>query len=152
MSIKAYLKKQILLNELSDAEIEILAEKVTTKSYPKGSIIFKEGEPTKGIYLIHSGKVEISKTTPDGWKQTLVILKDGDFFGELSLIEDKKIHGADAVALENTDIFLIKTEDFKDIEQTELLLMYKIVKSMAKAISRNLRSMNEKLLKLLISY
>lgn len=152
MPIKTELKKQILLSDLSDNEIEELSKKVIQESYPKGKNIFKEGDSTKGIYLIRKGKIEISKITPDGWKQTLAALKDGHFFGELSLIEDKKIHGADAVALENTEVFLIKKEDFKELEQSNPLLMYKIMKTIAKVASRNVHSMNERLVKLLISY
>lgn len=152
MSIKTELKKQILLSDLTDSEIEIFSKMVVEKSYPKGKNIFKEGDPTKGIYLISKGKIEISKTTPDGWKQTLAVLKDGHFFGELSIIEDKKNHGADAVALENTELFLIKKEDFKELEQKEPLLMYKIMKTIARVASKNVHSMNERLIKLLISY
>ncbi|MCX7793907.1 MAG: cyclic nucleotide-binding domain-containing protein [Thermodesulfovibrionales bacterium] len=152
MSIKSELKKQTLLNELNDSEIEKLSKIVSQEFYPKGKTIFKEGDPTKGIYMIHKGKVEISKTTPDGWKQALAVLKEGNFFGELSLIEDKKNHGAHAVALENTELFLIKKEDFKELEKSDTLLMYKIMKTIAKVASRNLHSMNEKLIKLLISY
>ncbi|MFN3739438.1 MAG: Crp/Fnr family transcriptional regulator [Thermodesulfovibrionales bacterium] len=152
MPIKEELKKQILLSDLNDNEIEILAKKVSEESYPKGKTIFKEGDPTRGVYLIHRGKIEISKITPDGWKQTLAVLRDGHFFGELSLIEDKKNHGADAVALENTELFLIKKEDFKELEKSNPLLMYKIMKTIAKVASRNVHSMNERLVKLLISY
>lgn len=152
MPIKTELKKQILLSDLNESEIDILSNKIIEESYPKGKNIFKEGDPTKGIYLIRKGKVEISKITPDGWKQTLAVLKDGHFFGELSLIEDKKNHGADAVALENTELFLIKKEDFKELEQKEPLLMYKIMKTIARVASRNVHSMNERLIKLLISY
>lgn len=152
MPVKTELKKQILLSDLNESEIDILSNKIIEESYPKGKNIFKEGDPTKGIYLIRKGKVEISKITPDGWKQTLAVLKDGHFFGELSLIEDKKNHGADAVALENTELFLIKKEDFKELEQKEPLLMYKIMKTIARVASRNVHSMNERLIKLLISY
>ncbi len=152
MPVKTELKKQILLSDLTDSEIEKLSKKVIQESYPKGKNIFKEGDPTKGIYLIRKGKVEISKITPDSWKQTLAVLKDGHFFGELSLIEDKKNHGADAVALENTELLLIKKEDFKEFEQKEPLLMYKIMKTIARVASRNVHSMNERLIKLLISY
>ncbi len=152
MPLKSEFKKQILLGDLNDSEIEKLSKIVSQETYPKGKTIFKEGDPTKGIYLIRKGKVEISKITPDGWKQTLAVLKDGHFFGELSLIEDKKNHGADAVALENTELFLIKKEDFKALEQSDPMLMYKIMKTIARVASRNVHSMNERLIKLLISY
>lgn len=152
MADKSELKKQMLFSELSDAELGIIAEKIVTENYPKGKMIFKEGEPTKGIYLVKRGKVEISKKTPDGWKQPLAVLTENHLFGELSVIEDKKTHGADAMALEATDVYQIKTDDFKSFETTDTILMYKIMKTIALIASRNVHAMNEKLMKLLISY
>ncbi len=146
------LKKQVLLKELNDEEIGKIAGRVEIKKYLKGDVIFKEGSETKGIFMIHSGKVEISKVTPDGWKQTLAAFKDGHFFGELSIIEDRKLHGADALAIENADLYFIKTGDFKDMEKTDPSIMYKIMKTIARVASRNVHLMNEKLMKLLISY
>ncbi|VAX27469.1 hypothetical protein MNBD_NITROSPIRAE02-443 [hydrothermal vent metagenome] len=148
----ADLKKQILLKELNDEELLMIRDKITVESYPRGTLIFKEGEPTKGIYLVKNGKVEISKSTPDGWKQTLAILNEGHFFGELSVIEDKKVHGANVTAVENTELFLLKSETFKSLENSHPQVMYKIVKAIARVASKNIHSMNEKLMNLLISY
>lgn len=152
MAGKADLKKQILLSTLSDGEIDIIAQKMSVESYAKGKFVFKEGEPTKGIYLVKKGRVEISKITPDGWKQTLAVLKENHFFGELSVIEDKKKHGADAVALDATELYRISTEDFKALEQSAPGMMYKIMKVIARVASHNVHAMNEKLMKLLVSY
>ena len=148
----ADLKEQILLKDLNDEELRIIAERVVEESYPLGKLIFMEGEETVGIYLIKKGRVEISKTTPDGWKQTLAVLSEGHFFGELSVIEDKKEHGAIATAIDNKDVFVIKKEDLKSLEKTNPELMYKIMKTIARVASRNVHTMNEKLVKLLISY
>lgn len=152
MADKAELRKQMLFSDLSDQELEMIAQKVVTETYRKGEQIFKEGEPTKGIYLLTSGKVEISKKTADGWKQPLAILTANYIFGELSVIEDKKNHGADAMAMEATDVYRITTDDFKSMEKTDTIMMYKIMKTLARITSRNVHAMNEKLMKLLISY
>lgn len=152
MADKSELRKQILFSELNDAELAVIAQKVAVDNYPKGKAIFREGEPTKGIYLLKRGKVEISKNTPDGWKQPLAILTENHIFGELSVIEDKKTHGADATAMEPTELYLIKTDDFKAFEKTDANMMYKIMKTIALIASRNVHAMNEKLMKLLISY
>jgi len=146
------LKNQILLKELSDEELKVIEDKIITRNYSKGQMVFKEEEPTEGIYLLKKGKVEISKTTPDGWKQTLAVLTEGHFFGELSIIEDKKYHGANATAVIDTEVFIIKTEDFKELENLQPKLMYKIMKTIAKVASKNVHTMNEKLIKVLISY
>ncbi len=152
MADKAELKKQILFSDLTDAELAVMAQKVVTESFATGKPVFWEGEPTKGIYLMKNGKVEISKKTPDGWKQTLAVLTENHIFGELSVIENKPTHGADATALENTEVYRIKTEDFKAFEKSDTNMMYKVMKTLARIASRNVHSMNEKLMKLLISY
>ena len=152
MADKSELKKQILFSDLTDAELGIIAQKVVRENYPKGTAIFKDGEPTKGIYLLKNGKVEISKNTPDGWKQPLAILTENHIFGELAIIEDKKTHGADATAIETTEVFMIKTDDFKAFEKTDAIMMYKVMRTIARIASKNVHAMNEKLMKLLISY
>jgi CRP-like cAMP-binding protein len=96
--------------------------------------------------------VEISKATADGWKQPLAILTENHIFGELSVIEGKKTHGAAATALENTEVFRLNADDFKAFEKTDTNMMYKIMKTIALIASRNVHAMNEKLMKLLISY
>ncbi len=149
---KSELKKQILFSDLTDAELGMIAQKISVESYTKGKSIFKEGELTKGIYLVKKGKVEISKHTPDGWKQTLAILSENHIFGELSVIENKKTHGADATAIDAVEVYRISTDDFKALEKSDTNLMYKIMKTIALIASRNVHAMNEKLMKLLISY
>lgn len=152
MADKSELKKQMLFSDLTDAELGLMAPKIAVESYPKGKPIFTEGEPTKGIYLVKSGKVEISKTTPDGWKQTLALLTENHIFGELAVIEENKVHGATATAIESTEVFRLKTDDFKAFETSDTMMMYKIMKTLARIASKNVHSMNEKLMKLLISY
>ena len=148
----ADLKKQRLFCDLDDTELAVVAQKVQLEQFPMGSAIFREGEATRGLYLIRAGKVEISKTTPDGWKQTLAVLAERHFFGELSVIEDRKTHSTNTTALETTELYRITVEHFKELERSQPVMMYKIMKTMARMASRNVHSMNEKLVKALISY
>ncbi len=147
----AILKQQVLLEDIDETGLESIAKIIKKLSFKKGEYLFKEKEETKGLYLIHSGKVEISKVTPDEWKQTLAILGTGHFLGELSILE-KRRHEANAVALDNTEIFLIPKEDFEKMEKENLVLTAKITKKMLLIICKNLRRMNEKFLGMLISY
>lgn len=152
MADKSELKQQILFTDLTDTELGMIAQKIVVENYAKGQSIFREGEQTGGIYLVKKGKIEISKKTPDGWKQTLAILAENQIFGELSVIEDKKTHGADATAIEATEVYLFTTDKFKAFEKSDPATMYKIMRTIARLASKNVHSMNEKLMKLLISY
>ncbi|HYA87619.1 MAG TPA: cyclic nucleotide-binding domain-containing protein [Nitrospirota bacterium] len=152
MADNSALKQQILFTDLTDTELGMIAQKIVIESYSKGQSIFREGEQTGGIYLVKKGKVEISKQTPDGWKQTLAVITENQIFGELSVIENKKTHGADATALEATDLYLFTTDKFKALEKSDPATMYKIMRTIARLASKNVHSMNDKLVKLLISY
>ena len=145
------LKKQVLLEGLSDTDIKKIADIVKDLSFNKGEDLFKEKEDTKGLYLITSGKVEISKTTPDGWKQRLAILGASHYLGELSIIERRR-HQANATALENTEAFLITKKDFEKMEKEDTALTTKIMKNLVLIMSMNIRRMNEKFINALISY
>lgn len=148
----AALRPQKLFCDLDDTELAVVAQKIRLEQFPMGSAIFREGEPTRGLCLIRKGKIEVSKTTPDGWKQTLAVLAERHFFGELSVIEDRKTHTTNTTALEATELYRITTEDFRRLEQEHPVTMYKVMKTMARMASRNVHTMNEKLMKALISY
>jgi CRP/FNR family transcriptional regulator len=145
------LKQQILLKDIDAAGLNTIAKIVKEVFIKKGEALFKESEETKGLWLIHSGKIEISKITADGWRQTIVVLPPGHFFGELSILENRK-HVASATALEDTELFLIPKEDFERMMEEDCSLALCIVKRVAIAMSKNLRRMNDKFLSALINY
>jgi CRP/FNR family transcriptional regulator len=145
------LKKQVLLENISETDLEKIAKVLQRLSFKKGEHLFKENEDTKGLYLIDSGKIEVSKITRDGWKQTLAVLRNGHYLGELSIIE-KRRHEATAVALENTEVFLFSKHDFEKMEKKDTALTSQIMKKLVLIMSKNLRRMNEKFLDSLISY
>ena len=145
------LKQQVLLKDIDAAGLNTIANILKEVFIKKGEALFKESEETKGLWLIHSGKIEISKITADGWRQTIVVLPPGHFFGELSILENRK-HVASATALEDTELFLIPKEDFERMMEEDCSLALCIVKRVAIAMSKNLRRMNDKFLSALINY
>jgi len=145
------LKKQILFKNIGDADLEKLSKSLVKKSFKKGDFLFKEGEDTTGIYMICSGKVEINKVTPDGWNQMLAILAAGNFFGELSILENRR-HEANAVAIEDTELLKLPKEEFEKLERENSILATLILKTLALVMCKNLRRMNEKFLNALINY
>lgn len=149
--IKNELKIQSLFKGLTDSEIEKVIPFVSLVRFQKDEHVFKEDEPCKGIYMIKSGKVEISKSTPDGWRQPLAILDRGHFMGEIALLE-KTNHASNARTLETSELFLIPKEYFDEMERNEPFIILKIIKNIAIIAGLNLRRMNEKFIKVLINY
>ncbi|MEK7741354.1 MAG: cyclic nucleotide-binding domain-containing protein, partial [Nitrospirota bacterium] len=131
------LKKQILLEDIADSGLEKLSKITRELSLKKDEFLFKEGEDTKGIYMIRSGKIEINKVTPDGWKQTLAVLSTGNFFGELSIIEHRR-HEANAIAIESTELLKLPKEEFEKLEKEDVVLASQILKKLVLVMSKNL--------------
>lgn len=145
------LKQQSLFSDIDSEGLEKLSKIVKKLSLKKGEQLFKEKDDTRGLFLLHSGKIEISRVTADGWRQTLTVVTPGDFFGELSILE-KRHHVASAVAVEDAELFLIPKEDFERLMDEETKLACYILKKIAMEMSKKLRRTTDKFLSALISY
>ena len=69
------------------AAAEALAQTLETVEFPRGHVIFNEGEPGDKLYIIQSGKVKIGRKSPDGRENLLGIFGPSDMFGELSIFD-----------------------------------------------------------------
>src|SRR6187431_962498 len=58
------------------------------EQYRNGATIFSEGEPGDKFYLIVEGAVRISRIVPGMGEEALAVLRPGNYFGEMSLIDD----------------------------------------------------------------
>lgn len=145
------LKQQVLLEDIDETGLQKIANITQQFVIKKGEQLFKEKDETKGLWMIQSGKIEISRMTADGWRQTLVVLPAGHFFGELSILENRK-HVASATALEDSQLLLIPKEEFTNLVEKDCALALKLVIKIAIVMSKNLRRMNDKFLSALISY
>jgi CRP-like cAMP-binding protein len=79
--------------------------------YPKGSFIFADGEKGEELFVILSGQVQICKVL-GGSEMIFAMLKTGDIFGEMAIMEDKP-RSASAIAYDDCKLMLIKKNDFE---------------------------------------
>lgn len=82
------LKTVPILGGLSGDELKEFKRIIHHRRYAPDENIFLEGEPGVGMYIIQKGTVKIYKMLPDGNDKELALLKDGDFFGELALLDE----------------------------------------------------------------
>lgn len=83
------------------------------RQYPKDTMIFSEGESGPELYIIQKGSVRITKIVDDD-EVMLAILKPGDIFGEMALLEDKP-RSASAIAHEDTVLLAVNRGNFKSM-------------------------------------
>jgi len=145
------LRAQTLFQNIEADDIARVAQHFACITVDRDDHVFRVGSASEGLYLIRSGRVEVSKTTTDGWRQSLVVLTKGHFLGEIALLE-KTTHATDARALEPTELYVMSGEQFYALEQQEPGIMLKIIKNIAVIQGLNIRRMNEKFLNALINY
>lgn len=84
----ARLKAIPLLSRLDDEAMAKLVSHFEPAQFSEGRIVVQEGDPGDKFYLIVRGKLDVFKSTEYGTEQRLVVLSDGDFFGEISLLRN----------------------------------------------------------------
>ncbi|MCZ8523875.1 MULTISPECIES: Crp/Fnr family transcriptional regulator [Paenibacillus] len=100
-----------LFQDLSAAELESVAPLFQERKFKKGTILFLEGDPGDEFYLIGSGVVKIYRI--DNNKEIILSLfRQGDFFGEMSLIQKGLLRSAAAETLEPCSIYTLMRSDF----------------------------------------
>jgi CRP/FNR family transcriptional regulator, cyclic AMP receptor protein len=114
------------------------------KVYPVNATICKEGDLGEEMFIIQSGQVKITKKTTDGEK-TLVVLSEGDFFGEMAVI-DREPRSATATAMTETKCIVLNQEVFESTMHSNIHIVKKILRNM----SSRLREANKQIENLLV--
>ena len=81
-----------LFSELNEQELQSLLSHIQSQTFPKGSLICREGEGGDSLFVISRGEVSITKQMPEGREVRIRNLRDGDFFGEFGFFIDQKRH------------------------------------------------------------
>ncbi len=106
------LSRTSLFADLSDAELQALAHRTVTHNVPSGQIIFSEGEPCDGLFVVAEGAVKIFKTATTGREQVLVISQQGEAFAELPVF-DGGSYPASAVTTVDSALLFVSKQDFR---------------------------------------
>ncbi|MDL2229303.1 cyclic nucleotide-binding domain-containing protein [Treponema sp. OttesenSCG-928-L16] len=103
-----------------------------TRTYPKDSMLFAEGEPGDELYIIQRGAVKIAKIV-DNNEVLLAVLKPGDIFGEMALLESKP-RVACAVAYEDCVVLAVNRANFERMVGTQPQIIARLTTMLAERI------------------
>jgi CRP-like cAMP-binding protein len=103
----------------------------------KGDYLFQEGEEAKELYFIKSGKIQLSKLTPDGRELTFYISGKGELIGEITLFCAASRHMLHAKALEDSEAIIIEKEELEQQLAKDQELAIEYMKWMGERLQRN---------------
>jgi len=146
-STEELLSKVPAFKMLSPRELKEVAAIVHKREYRAGEPIFYQGDPGLGMYIIQDGSVSITIAGKDGEQQELVMLSEGDFFGELALL-DESPRSANAVCKGDCSLIGFFRPDLFDLIEKKTSLGIKIVLQLAEIVAMRLRNTDKEVSKM----
>ena len=129
-----------LFADLSERDLEQLAQVAVPRSYESGEAVFREGDSGDTCYVIREGAVRVTRRHSDGRVITLAELRPGDIFGELAMFGGET-RSASVEALEPTRAHAILAGDMRRI----MLQHPEIAVKMLEGLADRLRQANERI-------
>jgi len=143
-SLGAFLGTVPVFCEANKKDLVLLETLVHVRHYRSQEIIFEEGDPGSGMFIIRSGRVLIFDRQPDHNEQELALLGPGDFFGETTLTAAiPRI--ASARTLETTELVSFFRSDLQEIAQKKPMSANRILLGLAKVVSERLIAVSREL-------
>jgi CRP/FNR family transcriptional regulator, cyclic AMP receptor protein len=116
-----------LFADLSETELKFLAERAVLRRYAPGELIFSEGDPCPGLFVIESGNVRLFKTSSGGREQVLAIEKSGNSIAELPVFDGGR-YPASAAAVEQAQLLFVSKQDFHSLCLTHPKVALKVLR------------------------
>ena len=129
-SITERLKSISFFSDMSEHDLQQIAEITEEKTYAKGEAIIEERTSAERFFIIYRGKIEITKQFEDGEQFVLAVHSDGDFFGEMALL-DEGPRSATARAVEPTTVLEITRSDFETLLYKAPVVAYHIIRELS---------------------
>ncbi len=124
------LREISFFSNMSDHDLRQIAEIIVERKYEKNAVIIEEMTEAERFFIIHKGKIEISKSFEGGDKFILSVQSDGDFFGEMALLDEGR-RSATVRALEPTTVLEISRANFETLLYKAPVLAYRIMKELS---------------------
>ena len=106
-----FLKKIPLFSSMSDNDLDAINAVAIEKKYPRDHMILLENDEGDALFIMIRGKVKVATYSESGKEVIYSILNEGDFFGELSLL-DGKPRSASVITVEESEVRIIRRPDF----------------------------------------
>ena len=124
------LQSVALFWDLSEAELGYISEKMISRHYESGKFIFLEDSEGEQCFFVVQGSVKVTRLSKDGREVILAMLNEGEFFGEMALL-DGESRSANVIALEETEVLTLNREDFLVVLHDYPQIAIQLLKEMA---------------------
>ncbi|MFQ6047184.1 MAG: Crp/Fnr family transcriptional regulator [Gemmatimonadales bacterium] len=140
MPIDEVLRDVPLFSQLRDDDLTRLAKMAHTREYARNAVVLLQGDRVEALYVVLDGHVKLVVTGDDGREVIISTRGPGDFFGEMSLLDDLP-QSTHAIAMEDSQLLVLQRNDF----HTFLDRIPQITFGLLRAFCRRLRKADKRI-------
>ncbi len=134
-----------IFSDLTKRELREIEKIIHHRSYQTGEVIFNQADPGLGMYIVITGGVQIVNNQDPEHVVVYSELEDGDFFGDLALVDDSD-RSASAISVGDTRLIAFFRPDMQDIMSRFPAIGNKLLMGLAQVIAQRLRKTNQYLI------
>ena len=124
-----------LFGPLGPQLVDRLSSYAVSKTVKRGATIFTKGDPGNSLFAVCSGQVKITAPSADGKDTVFNLLKEGDIFGEIALL-DGQPRTADAIAATDCELLVIERRNFVPLVHSHPEIALKLIEVLCERIRR----------------
>ncbi len=147
--LKAFLLATPFFGGLSDASLDLLIAMLVERHFDIGATVVAEGEPGHSMFIVHSGKLVVSKLGDSGRIIRMAGLEPGDFFGEMTLIEMQN-RSATVVTESPTVLYELTARNLYTCYKADIHAYVMVIQNINRELCRQLRRADNRLISRLI--
>jgi len=132
-----------LFSGLTDSEMKAISDMAVTRRFPKNTLMICEGDTSDSLYVVLSGKVKVFLSDEDGKEVTLNIQGEGEYFGELAIL-DEAPRSASVMTTEATKLAILSKSAFEKCMEKHPSIGLTVMHGMARRLrdlTENVRSL-----------
>lgn len=131
-----------MFSDLSAEDLDLFADMVQLKRFPKGAFIVTQHERGSTMFLLVSGRVKVSLASPDGKELALSYLEAPAHFGEMSLV-DAEPRSADVIAVTDVELFSLDARDLSAAIQINPRLALSLIATLSRRLRHTIARLED---------
>lgn len=139
--------RSVLGKGLTFDEASLLAGAGKPLQLDADTVVFRAGEPAKGLFIFLRGTVDIVKQGQNGAEHVIATIEAPTVVGEMSLVTERA-HSATMRTRTDCEFLLLGKSAFLELLREERLAAYKVLATIAEVLARRLQRMDEKVMAL----
>lgn len=122
-----------LFSGLSKQDLAVIDQHMVTKTFPPNTVVLMEGERSDSLYIILEGKVKIYASEDSGNEVILNMQGRGDFFGEMTLLDDAP-RSASVMTMESTRVSVMTKAAFRECLAGHPEVAYNLIRMLTERV------------------